>query len=90
MITWENVDNGSCKRDDFPDVSEPRGQPETTLQGNVVPSEVLVPDELMLPYQPRTTPTGDLDHLSFVGRKPRNSEPKLSVSLMGVTGLCFF
>ena len=34
-------------------------------------SEVQNPDEAMSPFQPRTTASADLPHLSFVERKPK-------------------
>ena len=34
-------------------------------------SEVIVPDESMSPFRPRTTATGGLDHISFVDRKSK-------------------
>jgi len=84
-ITWEYVPNGSCKKDDFPNVAGPRGVPDVKRPQwevrrivndfnenrllNVVKSEILIPDEAMSPYQPGTTPSGDLPHLSYVEHK---------------------
>ena len=57
---------------------------------NIVRSEVLVPDELVSPYQPRTTPAGDLDHLSFVERKPKKLGTELKCVADGKHGVMLF
>ena len=57
---------------------------------NIVRSEVLVPDELMSPYQPRTTPAGDLDHLSFVERKPKKLGTEFKCVADGRHGVMLF
>lgn len=57
---------------------------------NVVRSEVLVPDEMMSPYQPRTTSAGDLDHLSFVERKPKKLGTEFKCIADGIHGLMLF
>lgn len=57
---------------------------------NVVKSEFLIPDEAMSPYQPRTTPAGDLDHLSFVERKPKKLGTEFKCVADGAHGLMLF
>jgi len=57
---------------------------------NVEQSEILIPDELMSPYQPRTTPAGDLDHLSFVERKPKKLGTEFKCVADGKHGVMLF
>jgi hypothetical protein len=57
---------------------------------NVARSEILVPDELMSPYQPRTTPAGDLNHLSFVERKPKKLGTEFKCVADGKHGAMLF
>jgi Transposase IS4 len=47
----------------------------------------LVVDESMCPWQPRTTKTGDLPHLSFVERKPRPLGTEFKNSCDALTGI---
>lgn len=57
---------------------------------NVVKSEILIPDEAMSPYQPRTTPTGDLPHLSYVERKPKKLGTEFKCIADGTHGLMLY
>ncbi len=38
----------------------------------VIQCPLRIADEMMSAYRPRTTPSGDLEHVSFVVRKPKN------------------
>jgi hypothetical protein len=38
----------------------------------VIQCPLRIADEMMSAYRPRTTPSGDLEHVSFVERKPKN------------------
>ena len=57
---------------------------------NVLRSDILVPDELMSPYQPRTTAAGDLAHLSFVERKPKKLGTEFKCVADGRHGVMLF
>ena len=57
---------------------------------NVVKSEILIPDEAMSAFQPRTTSAGDLDHLSFVERKPKKLGTEFKCVADGTHGLMLF
>ena len=57
---------------------------------NVLASVDRVPDELMSPYQPRTTASGDLDHLSYVERKPKSLGTECKCVAVGEHGLMLF
>jgi hypothetical protein len=57
---------------------------------NVVKSEILIPDEAMSAFQPRTTSAGDLDHLSFVERKPKKLGTDFKCVADGTHGLMLF
>jgi len=53
-------------------------------------SEVQVPDEAMSPIQPRTSATADLDHLSFVERKPKKLGTEVKCICDGISGIMRF
>lgn len=57
---------------------------------NVVKSEILIPDEAMSAFQPRTISAGDLDHLSFVERKPKKLGTEFECVADGTHGLMLF
>jgi hypothetical protein len=56
----------------------------------VISSELLVADEVMSAYKPRTSPTGDLAHVSFVERKPKNLGTEFKSIHDGRHGLTLF
>ena len=51
-------------------------------------SEVIVPDEAMSPFRPRTTADGGLAHISFIDRNPSPWGPSSSASPTATTGSC--
>lgn len=53
-------------------------------------SEVIVPDELMSPFRPRTTASGELDHISFVDRKPKPMGTEFKCVCDGRHGLMLY
>lgn len=53
-------------------------------------SEVQVPDEAMSPFQPRTTKSADLPHLSFVERKPKKLGTEMKCTADGGHGTMRF
>lgn len=57
---------------------------------SVLKSQILIPDEAMSPYQPRTTSSGDLAHLSFVERKPKKLGTEFKCVADGVHGAMLF
>jgi hypothetical protein len=56
----------------------------------VLMSEVQIPDEAMSAFQPRTTPTADLDHVSFVERKPKKLGTEFKCVADGGSGVMRF
>jgi hypothetical protein len=56
----------------------------------VIIGELLVADEVMSAYKPRTTSTGDLDHVSFVERKPKSLGTEFKSIHEGRHGLTLF
>jgi len=56
----------------------------------VVKSELQVPDEVMSAFQPRTTPAADLDHLSYVERKPKKLGTEVKCVADGGSGVMRF
>jgi hypothetical protein len=59
-------------------------------RGSVHMSRVQVPDEAMSPLQPRTSATADLDHLSFVERKPKKLGTEVKCICDGISGIMRF
>jgi Transposase IS4 len=53
-------------------------------------SEVQIPDEAMSAFQPRTTASDDLDHLSFVERKPKKLGTEAKCVADGCCGVMRF
>ena len=53
-------------------------------------SPVQVPDEAMSPFQPRTSPSADLPHLSFVERKPKKLGTEVKCVADGLHGVMRF
>ena len=53
-------------------------------------SSVQVPDEAMSPFQPRSSPSADLPHLSFVERKPRKLGTEMKCVADGLHGIMRF
>jgi len=56
----------------------------------VVPGLVLTIDELMIAFQPRTTKTGGLPHLSFIKRKPRPLGTEMKCAACGRSGVMLY
>ena len=56
----------------------------------VVKSELQIPDEAMSAFQPRTTPAADLDHLSYVERKPKKLGTEVKCVADGGSGVMRF
>ncbi len=56
----------------------------------VLMSRIQVPDEAMSPLQPRTSATADLDHLSFVERKPKKLGTEVKCICDGISGIMRF
>ena len=51
---------------------------------------MLVHDEAMSPFLPRTSPTADLAYLSFAERKPKKLETEVKYIADGLSGLSRF
>ena len=59
-------------------------------RANVEMSEVQIPDEAMSAFQPRTTSSADLDHLSFAERKPKKLGTEFKCVADGRSGVMRF
>ncbi len=88
-LNWEFQSKGSFTKDLFPEVPGPRGKPKI-FRPQMISSELLVADEVMSAYKPRTSPTGDLAHVSFVERKPKNLGNEFKRIHDGRRGLTLF
>ena len=53
---------------------------------SIIISEEIIPDELMSAFQPRTTSSGDLEHVSFVERKPKRLGTEMKCATDGRHG----
>ena len=53
-------------------------------------SDVIVPDESMSPFRPRTSASGALDHISFIDRKPKPMGTEFKCVCDGRNGLMLY